>query len=224
MIREYEIIETEDGSHTLRLSGTNVTFHSNRGAIQESSHIFIQSAFDYFVQKNPSKKVLQVFELGLGTGLNALLTAIAARKSNKQVVYKAVDLYPLPGTVFNKLNYASILNEVELYKIIMQTGWEQLLYVDPFFKIQKMNIGIEQYNFTEQYDMIFFDAFAPEDQEELWQIPIFEKLLNAMQPGGVMVTYCSKTVVRRALEAAGFVVEKISGPWGKREIVRATRP
>ncbi|MCH5720354.1 MnmC family methyltransferase [Niabella hibiscisoli] len=87
-----------------------------------------------------------------------------------------------------------------------------------------MNTGIEQYNFTEQFDMIYFDAFAPEDQEELWQITIFEKLLNALQPGGVMVTYCSKTIVRRALEAAGFVVEKIPGPWGKREIVRATRP
>ncbi len=224
MIRKYEIIETEDGSHTLRLADTLVTFHSNRGAIQESAHIFIQSAYEYFVQNNPSLKELKIFEVGFGTGLNALLTAIAARKSGRQVVYRSVDLYPLPGDVFSRLNYAEILNERELYKTIMQTPWEQLIYIDPFFKLQKINIDLAQYELTTKYDIIYFDAFAPEDQQEIWDLSIFIKLFNALESGGVLVTYCSKTIIRRALESAGFVVEKIPGPWGKREIVRARKP
>lgn len=223
MIRKYEIIETEDGSHTLRLAGTPVTFHSDKGAIQESAHIFIQSAFDYFIQNNPSVKALRIFEVGFGTGLNALLTAMAARKVGKQVTFQAIDRYPLPEDVFSRLNYASILNESELYKIIMQTGWEQLVHVDPFFKLQKINQDLAQYNFTVKQDLIYFDAFAPEDQEEMWGNAVFDKLFDALEPGGILVTYCSKTIVRKTMESAGFVVEKIPGPRGKREIVRARK-
>jgi tRNA U34 5-methylaminomethyl-2-thiouridine-forming methyltransferase MnmC len=224
MIRKYEIIETEDGSHTLRLADTAVTFHSNRGAIQESAHIFIQSAFDYFIQNNPSIKELRIFEVGFGTGLNALLTAIAARRNGRQVVYRSIDLYPLAGDIFSRLNYAEILNERELYKTIMQTPWEQLIYIDPFFKLQKINIDLAKYEFTTKYDLIYFDAFAPEDQQEIWDFSIFVRLFNALESGGVLVTYCSKTIIRKTLESAGFVVEKIPGPRGKREIVRARKP
>lgn len=224
MIRKYEIIETEDGSHTLRLGETNVTFHSTRGAIQESMHVFIQSGFDYFTQQRPSQKVVKIFEVGFGTGLNALLTAIAARKKSKQVVYKAIDLHPLPGDIFNRLNYPQILNEVELYRTIMQTGWEQLLYADPFFKLQKIRMGLEQYAFTEQHHIIYFDAFAPEDQEEMWSEAICKKMFDSLEAGGILVTYCSKSIVRKTLQVAGFQIEKIPGPPGKREIVRAIKP
>ncbi|WP_114789010.1 tRNA (5-methylaminomethyl-2-thiouridine)(34)-methyltransferase MnmD [Niabella yanshanensis] len=223
MIRKYEIVETADGSHTLKLVDTDITFHSKKGAIQESLHVFIQSGFDYFARENPTEKVVKIFEVGLGTGLNALLTAKAARKKNKQVVYKAVDLYPLGGDIFNLLNYPQILDEIELYRAVMQTGWEQLIYVNPFFKLQKIRVGLEQYTFTEPQHIIYFDAFAPEDQEEMWTEPICKKMFDALESRGVLVTYCSKSVVRRALVSAGFMVEKIPGPPGKREIVRAIK-
>lgn len=224
MIRKYEIVETEDGSHTLKLVDTDITFHSKKGAIQESLHVFIQTGFDYFTQENPSAKVVKIFEVGFGTGLNALLTAKAARKRGKQVVYKAVDLYPLGGDIFNRLNYPQILDEIELYRAIMQTGWEQLLYIDPFFKLQKIRMGLEQYTFTELQHIIYFDAFAPEDQEEMWSEAICKKMFDGLESGGVLVTYCSKSIVRRTLQAAGFNIQKIPGPPGKREIVRAIKP
>jgi len=117
MIRGYEIIMTEDGSHTVRLKNSEITFHSGRGAIQESQHVFISAGFQYYIQ-HKTKKEISVFEVGFGTGLNVLLTAIVASRSDKQVVYYAVDEYPLPMEIYANLNYASILNEEELYKII----------------------------------------------------------------------------------------------------------
>ncbi len=223
MIRKYEIMETEDGSHTVRLAGSGITFHSKRGAIQESLHVFIQSGFDYFTQENPSVKVVKIFEVGLGTGLNALLTAKAARQKSKQVVYKAVDLYPLGGDIFNQLNYPEILDGTELYRAIMQSGWEQLASIDAFFKIQKIRMGLEQCTFAEPQHIIYFDAFAPEDQEEMWSGSICKKMFDALELNGILVTYCSKSIVRKALQAAGFKVEKIPGPPGKREMVRAIK-
>lgn len=165
-----------------------------------------------------------VFEVGLGTGLNALLTAIAATQKHKEVLYYSIDRYPLPAEIYTKLNYPDLLKAPVLYKAIMQAGWEELLPVAPFFSLQKINGDLSNYTFNRQFDIIYFDAFAPGDQEEMWTENIYGKMYDALHPGGLLVTYCSKGNVRRALVQAGFTVEKLAGPPGKREIIRANKP
>lgn len=219
-----EIVETEDGSHTLRLQDSEITFHSVKGAIKESMHVFIESGFVYFLQNDPGKKPVSVFEVGFGTGLNALLTATSAAKNGRNVIYHSIEKQPLPIEIYSKLNYPDILNERDLYKTIMQTGWNQELFINSFFKLQKISGDLETYRFNKQFDVIYFDAFAPNDQEEMWTENNFKKMFEALNKGGVLVTYCSKGNVRRAMAGAGFVVEKIPGPPGKREIVRASKP
>ncbi|WP_460684361.1 tRNA (5-methylaminomethyl-2-thiouridine)(34)-methyltransferase MnmC2 [Niabella aquatica] len=223
MIRKYEIIETGDGSHTLKLAGTNITFHSCRGAVQESQHVFIKSGFEYFVQQAGSQQPLAIFEVGLGTGLNALLTAMIADQKQREVIYYAIDRHPLPVAIYTKLNYPVLLQEPVLYKFMMQAAWNELLPVTPFFKLQKIHSDLNSYTFHRQYDIIYFDAFAPDDQEEMWTDAIYRKMYDALYPGGVLVTYCSKSMVRRALMQAGFLIEKLPGPPGKREIIRANK-
>jgi tRNA U34 5-methylaminomethyl-2-thiouridine-forming methyltransferase MnmC len=224
MIIEYEIIETGDGSHTLKLAGEKITFHSDRGAIQESQHVFVKTGFDHFIQKSVPGEPVAVFEVGLGTGLNALLTAIAATQKHKEVLYYSIDRYPLPAEIYTKLNYPDLLKAPVLYKAIMQAGWEELLPVAPFFSLQKINGDLSNYTFNRQFDIIYFDAFAPGDQEEMWTETIYGKMYDTLHPGGLLVTYCSKGNVRRALVQAGFTVEKLAGPPGKREIIRANKP
>lgn len=222
MIREYEILITEDGSDTLRLKGTEITFHSTKGAIQESNHVFIETGFRYFLNRN-AKKSIAVFEVGFGTGLNALLTAKAAMTNSRNVVYYGIDNYPLPVEIYSRLNYPAILNEGELYKIIMQTDWNQLLFINAFFKLKKIREDWKSHLLTQTFDIIYFDAFAPDDQEEMWTEDIYKKMYDALCEGGVLVTYCSKSKVRKGLEQVGFIVEKLEGPPGKREIIRVIK-
>ncbi|MCH5597652.1 MnmC family methyltransferase [Niabella ginsengisoli] len=155
--------------------------------------------------------------------MNALLTATTAARFSKNVLYHAIELNPLPAEVYSKLNYSQILKQPELYKAIMQTGWEQMLFISPFFKLKKINDDLLKYLFTDRIDIIYFDPFAPEDQSEIWSDTIYEKMFNVLNNEGILMTYCSKSVVRKALQQAGFAVEKLQGPRGKREIVRAVK-
>lgn len=219
----YSIITSDDGSHSVQISGTDTTFHSRRGAIQESLHVFINAGLVYFHSINPLTKTIKIFETGFGTGLNALLTAIQAPKCIVNIEYHSIDKYSLPEGIFFKLNYAGLLDESELYKAITQTPWNQLVFVTPFFKLKKIQSDLATYSFTEKFDIIFFDAFAPNDQPELWTKEVFERMSGALKDNGILVTYCSKSIVRKALQAAGFIVEKLPGPPGKREILRAMK-
>ena len=185
--------------------------------------MFVESGLLHWLQKEGRKKSITVFEAGLGTGLNALLTAKTAAKNSINVVYYAVDLYPLPVEIYSRLNYAALLQEPELYKMIMQTGWEQLLFITPFFKLHKSKTDLLSYAFKTKADVIYFDAFAPEDQPEMWSDAIYNKMYEVLEPGGILVTYCSKSIVRKGLQQAGFVIEKLKGPPGKREIIRAVK-
>lgn len=219
----YEIITTGDGSDSVKIKNSEITFHSSHGAVQESRHIFIERGLHYVVQQNPGLKKLKIFEVGFGTGLNALLTAIEAPKLRTSIEYHSIDFYPLPDSLFFKLNYSEILNEFELYKTITQTPWNQLVFITAFFKLKK-NVGdLTALQMNEKFDVIYFDAFAPNDQPELWTEEIFTKLFNSLNDGGILVTYCSKTVVQSAMKNAGFQIEKIPGPPGKREILRAVK-
>lgn len=216
-----ELFITEDGSHSLSIPGLNVTYHSKHGAIQESVHVFIESGLKYLI-----KKQVSVLEVGFGTGLNALLTLIEAEKNDLQIVFDVVELYPLDNLCIASLNYLSSLKApqlVEAFSHMHACDWETAVKISGQFALRKIRGDIRYVELTGGYDLIYFDAFDPVAQPELWTVDVFRKIYDVSKPGCVLVTYCSKGIVRRALTDAGFSVVKIAGPKGKREIVRAVK-
>ena len=211
---------TADGSHTLSIPAMQVTYHSKHGAIQESSHVFINAGLDYYTQLHKGQSV-QVLEMGFGTGLNCLLTAIYARIHEVPVQYHSLEAFPLSPEEVKKLNYGNILNESELFEQIHQADWNQSVMLHQGFHLHKHHTTMQQFAKNQVFNCIFFDAFAPAAQPELWTETIFASLFSCLAPGGLLVTYCSKGNVRRTMEASGFRVTKIPGPPGKREMVRA---
>jgi tRNA U34 5-methylaminomethyl-2-thiouridine-forming methyltransferase MnmC len=217
-----EITRTLDGSDTLYLTDLDEHYHSTFGAIQESMHVFIRSGFDVC-----RKTEICILEIGLGTGLNCFLTWIAGRDSDKSVQYFAVEKYPLPTNIVEHLNYCETFttSEAIVFSSLHACPWECDVQVDDRFMLHKMEADLLNLNFRElpNIDLIYFDAFSPEKQPELWNLSIFEKLFSKMNSNGILVTYCAKGYVRRNLQAAGFIVERIPGPPGKREMIRATK-
>ena len=219
---ERKIILTRDGSHSIYVPSMDVSFHSIHGAIQESMHVFIDSGLRPLLAK---KKSIRIFEMGLGTGLNVLLTILEVEKTNCNVYYQSVDAFPLEQSFVEQINYCELLNRPDMqpiFKKIHAGGWEQDLEIFPGFFLHKINVDLADYSSNEKFDIIYFDAFDPESQPALWTLSIFKKLSQMLFPGGGLLTYCSKGSVRRAMQEAGFIVEKLAGPLYKREIVRAT--
>ena len=229
---------TADGSCTIAIPEMEVTYHSKHGAIMESTHVFINAALAYMLESAaPDKKPLRILEIGFGTGLNALLTAIEAGKKNRNIIYTTIEPFPLNPTEYEQLNYGTQLNAVAWMNELQNSSWEAWHSIGTHFEFYKHKTSLQQFDHhhiahalsMEQtslpdYDVIYFDVFAPRAQAELWEAGIFKKLYNLLAPGGILTTYCSKTVVRRAMEAGGFTVQKIQGPYGKREMVRAIKP
>jgi tRNA U34 5-methylaminomethyl-2-thiouridine-forming methyltransferase MnmC len=214
---------TADGSHTISIPGRAITYHSRHGAIQESQHVFIQTGLEEAVRRFPDTRV-KLFEMGFGTGLNAFLTAIEAGNRNLLVNYTSVEAFPLQEDVWRVLNYAATLGDEELFEAIHGAAWNTSVAITPVFNLTKIHGQLELLDIQGPLHLIYFDAFGPEDDPQLWTEDIFSKLYSALIPGGLLTTYCSKSAVRRALKAVGFRVEKIPGPPGKREIVRASKP
>ncbi len=217
-----ELRQTADGSHTLAIAGTDVTYHSHHGAVAESRHVFIEAGLIHILSKQFSRP-LRIFEMGFGTGLNALLTLQKAREQNVAVDYIAVEKFPVTVTELAQINYGSLLDAENDFRKIHGCEWGQEIRIDTFFSLQKKQTALEDIQNLSDIHCIYYDAFAPGHQPELWTVSVFEKLFAMLQPGAVLVTYCSKSDVRRAMMAAGFAVEKIPGPKGKREMVRATK-
>ena len=217
------ILLTNDGSSTVQLAGSGESYHSRHGAIQESRHVFIDAGLDEFVKNNPGLKKIKVFETGFGTGLNALLTCQYAKAHNLDILYETVELYPLTTEETAVLNYPTLLGDEELFKGIHLAPWGIPVEVTGYFQLTKHHQSITGYNTGNKYHIIYHDAFAPDAQPELWTEDMFHKLYEMVEPGGLLLTYCSKVVVRQALQAAGFMVEKTPGPWGKREMLRAVK-
>ena len=211
---------TADGSHTISIPAMEVTYHSKHGSIQESNHVFINAGLQYLAD-NHHPPYIKILEAGFGTGLNTLLTAIKAREQQLTVEYHSIEAYPLQPAELASLNYGSLLKEEDLFQKIHQGEWGVPVQLHPYCTIHKHHTTIEQFNSTTTFDCIFYDAFAPTAQPELWTEAVFTKLFSLTNTGGMLVTYCSKSVVRRAMQAAGFRVTKIPGPPGKREMVRA---
>ena len=216
-----EILLTSDGSHTIQSARYGVSYHSRFGAVQESRHVFIGSALRY---KALQKKELSVLEMGLGTGLNALLTLIDAKNNGLQINYAAVEAYPISSEQARQLNFIEVLKVPDLKAPFLQMHdgpWGEPLPLHDHFTFTKWNCLFEEFDTEARFDAIYFDAFAPNTQPELWEIPLLEKMYEVLNPGGILTTYSAKGSVKRNLKAVGFTVEKLAGPPGKREMTRA---
>jgi tRNA U34 5-methylaminomethyl-2-thiouridine-forming methyltransferase MnmC len=218
-----EIIATGDGSHSVFVREMNTSYHSRYGAIQESQHVFMEAGLLPLLHQQP---ILQIFEMGFGTGLNALLTLVHAESSRQPVYYRAIEKYPLPLSMTSRLNYCQLLGRLDLlaqFNQMHESGWQQDIRISKNFRLWKWKQDFTEYIPDPGFHLIFYDAFDPVAQPELWQKKIFEKLFDLLLPGGRLLTYSSNGRVRRALEAAGLKVQKLPGPPHKREIIRASK-
>lgn len=217
---ELEIITTSDGSHTLRNKKLNETYHSVHGAVQESMHVFIKNGLEYFRETHQSNH-LSVLEIGFGTGLNALLSFQYALSNKMNIRYTTLEPFPLPEQVWSQLNYAD--GNKEHFNLIHKALWEDEALLTPEFALIKKKTTVQNVTLAESYGVIFFDAFAPSIQPELWAYEILARLVSLMKPGGVFVTYSARGQLKRDLKTLGLMVETLPGPPGKNEMVRGTK-
>lgn len=218
------LIVTKDGSHSVAIPGWEVSYHSVYGAIQESLHVFIESGLKYWFEQHVSASRCIIFEMGFGTGLNALLSILEAKMRQRKIMYETVEAFPLEESITQKLNYCEALQQPiwqPVFDSLHSGEWNTTQHITRFFSFKKVRSLLANYTPAEPVDIIYYDAFAPRAQPELWTKEVFERMLGMLAPDGILVTYCSKGNVRRALQAAGFSVEKIPGPPGKREMIRA---
>ena len=196
------------------------------GAVQEAKHVFLKMGLDFWMNENPDQNSLHILEIGFGTGLNALLTLIHTEKSSVNLLYEGVEAYPVSSEELAQLNYLEAA-DAQVFEAVFekmhQTPWEQTETITEAFQLKKRKQTFETLEDQDQHDLIYFDAFGARVQPELWEEPIFEKMYNALKPGGVLVTYAAKGSVRRAMQAVGFKVERLPGPPGKREMLRAVK-
>lgn len=218
-----EIMLTSDGSHTILSSRYGVTYHSRFGAIQESMHVFIQAGLRY---KAAQSSRLAVLEMGFGAGLNALLTLAESQRKQIDIDFVTVEAFPLPVEQAAQLNFTSVLETPELedpFQLMHRMEWGLRTEIAPGFHFTKWKTTFEEYPPERLFDVIYFDAFAPGAQPELWELPLLGKMYEALAPGGVLTTYCAKGSVKRNLRALGFSLESLEGPPGKREMTRAIK-
>lgn len=216
-----ELVQTADGSHSLYVPALNERYHSRHGAIQESSHVFVDMGFRPMADGLSTVKVL---EMGFGTGLNALLTALEAMQLQVRVEYWAVEAYPLHPEEVEALNYPHLVGGTEagaVWESIHAAPWNARVEVCPQFCLTRLHTRMEGLALEERVHLVYFDAFAPEKQPELWTEAMFQNMRRHMEPGGRLTTYCAKGAVRRVMQAAGFQVQKVKGPPGKREMLIA---
>lgn len=216
-----ELIETEDGSHSLYIPEMDENYHSTHGAWTESMHIFIKHGYQLI-----HKPTCSILEIGFGTGLNAMLTAHMADRLKKETYFHTLEAFPISNKLLSALNFDEKFTKEKpgydsYFTQIHKSSWEQDEVVHPYFKILKEEIKLQDCKNFKSYDLIYFDAFAPEKQPEMWTEEIFQNMYNVLNPKGVLTTYCAKGVVKRMLKKAGFIVKNYPGPPGKREITVA---
>lgn len=220
---ELSLIVTGDGSNTLYVNDWKENYHSIHGAITESVHVFINNGFLF-----THKRELNILEIGFGTGLNCLLTAMKASDTGKSVTYVGLEKYPLNESIHNYLNYPQLIGgkySSVLFDEIFNIPWGKFSLVSKSFLLGKYNTDVakEAIPVNLSFDLIYYDAFSPDIQPELWSLEILEKIYYSAAEGGIFITYCAKGSVRRMLEKIGFSVERLPGPPGKREILRGIK-
>jgi tRNA U34 5-methylaminomethyl-2-thiouridine-forming methyltransferase MnmC len=222
-----KIITTGDGSKTIQIEEWNEQYHSIHGALQEAVHVFIKTGLQYCHSRGreESLKNISILEIGFGTGLNTLLTAIEAEKLKLKIDYVGVEAYPVSKEELLQLNYTQIIPKISknLVEDIHNSKWEKYESISPYFSIQKRKQFFNDITDKEAFDLIYFDAFGARVQPELWTEDIFKIMFQALKKNGVLVTYSAKGSVRRAMQTVGFTVERLPGPPGKREMLRATK-
>ncbi|MEH6408110.1 MAG: tRNA (5-methylaminomethyl-2-thiouridine)(34)-methyltransferase MnmD [Leeuwenhoekiella sp.] len=222
-----KIIKTADGSTTIQLPEWNEQYHSMHGAVQEARHVFLKMGLDHFLEKtSTSKNSLNILEIGFGTGLNAFLTCIEVAKNDTTIYYNGVEAYPVSAEEVVQLNYPELVNNAEftdVFKQMHNSPWEKEIQLTPNFFLTKREQKFETIQDIDNYNLVYFDAFGAQVQPELWGEDIFQRMHNALKKEGVLVTYAAKGSVRRAMQSVGFTVERLPGPPGKREMLRATK-
>lgn len=222
-MNKLERIITGDGSHSLRVPGMDETYHSRHGAVAESQHVFIEKGLNAIDTREGS---VRVFEVGFGTGLNALLAWIWAKANNKIVQMVSVEKYPLPVEEAEMLNYGTEVTEATTadYQRLHRNKWNEVVDLDDRFSLLKMNCDLDEVDLLASFDLVFYDAFGPRVQPNMWSVEKLAVVECILVPGGVLVTYCAQGQFRRNLKSLGMHWESIPGPPGKREMTRAVKP
>ncbi len=213
-----EIVQTADGSASIRIPDWDESYHSRHGAIQEARHVFIANGLDLFSGE------VSILEMGFGTGLNALITFGHAIDRKLTISYTGVDHYPVTDAEAALLNYPALLGHADIFKDMHERPWHVPQMLAEHFTLTKIDRHFDDVHFSNEFDLVYFDAFGYRFQPNLWSEAIFCAMFNALKPGGMLVTYAARTAIRRNMEAAGFAVEKLPGPPGKREMFRARKP
>lgn len=225
-MNEVELIITEDGSHTLTSSRfPSVSYHSIHGSIQETKTVFIDAGLDFVKNLIPNKEI-NILEMGFGSGLNALMTAIFAKENQLAINYHTIEAYPISIESLDQLNYAKILNldkEMASWFETMHSASSKTTVSNGSISFTKHIIEIESFEIQKEFDVIYYDAFSPTAQPELWTVEMMQKMNHCLKTGGVLTTYCAKGQFKRNLREAGFKVEGLPGPIGKREMTRARK-
>ena len=217
------IMRTADGSNTLFSEQYGVTYHSRHGAVTESAHVFINAGLRYKAAVQPA---IEILETGLGTGLNAFMTLLEAERRNLTVRYTALELFPLEAAATAELDYAATLQAADKqsdFLALHTTNWDQPLQLSDHFCFEKKQAPIESFCQPNSFDLIYYDAFAPQAQPELWSAEIMSRMFVSLKMEGALVTYCAQGEFKRNLKKAGFLVEALQGPPGKREMTRAIK-
>mgnify|MGYP002795038625 CR=1 FL=1 len=212
---------TADGSTTIHITEWDEQYHSKHGAIQEAKHVFIKNGLSLYANQK-----ISILEIGFGTGLNCFITFLEAQKMKLAIDYVGVEAYPLAAEEVDKMNYVDQLKSNKfagIFNKMHQQDWEVKDEISPDFSLTKRKQFFNEISDENKFDLIYFDAFGARVQPELWTEEIFEKMFKALKPDGVLVTYSAKGSVRRAMLEVGFLVEKLPGPPGKREMLRATK-
>lgn len=216
-----QLVTTADGSTTIHLPEWNESYHSKHGAIQEAIHVFIKMGLSLFYRC----KEISILEIGFGTGLNAYLTLLNSQDKNLQIYYEGVEAYPVSTEEVTHCNFPNQLNHSrDIFEKIHQTSWEEPNAITSEFILNKRKLFFHEISDENKFNLIYFDAFGPRVQPELWTVLQFQILFKGLKKQGVLVTYSAKGSVRRALQEVGFSVERLPGPPGKREMLRATKP
>ena len=218
---EREIIRTSDGSTTMHIKDWDECYHSKHGAIQEAKHVFIKNGLALF----PNQKV-SILEIGFGTGLNAFITYLEAKKLTQTIDYVGVEAYPISEEELKSMNYPEELDALDskvIFDKMHDGNWEEKNLLSDSFSLTKRKQFFEEIDDIEKFDLIYFDAFGYRVQPELWTVEVFERMYKSLKPNSVLVTYAARGVIKRNMIEVGFTVEKMAGPPGKREMFRARK-
>jgi len=220
-MEESSIFLTDDGSHSIESSFYDATYHSRSGAIEESLTVFISAGLYKLYQDGV--KNISIFEMGFGTGLNLLLTYLEAQKLGLEIQYTTIELHPLSDEIVKNLNHGNVLGNPDIFNKMHKLPWDKSVDLSPTFHLCKWQADILNFKHNKEYNLIFYDAFAPNTQADLWTEKVHSPLYDSLSEGGILTTYCSKGEFRRMLETIGYTVNRLPGPGRKRHMIRAEK-